>query len=133
MRFYFRTPGRDYEWSGNILCDNDMTDMKYTDFVYQATKSAFGSVDLVLYRDEDHLFIRDIRFKYNRNFKKIENKLYWKQVAYQTTAFAVTAHIAYCDRLVGRISTMVAALLVAVYITGGVDNIIRLRPQPNNI
>jgi hypothetical protein len=49
VRLYFRIPGWDYEWSGNILCDNDMTDLKYNDFVYQATKSVFGSVDLVLY------------------------------------------------------------------------------------
>ncbi len=133
VRLYFCIPGWDYEWSGNILCDNDMTDLKYTDFVYPATKSAFGSVDLVLYRDEDHLFVREIRFKYTRKTKSILKNLYWKQVAYQVSALTATVYIAYCEKLAGRIATMVVALLTAIYISDGVESNVRLTPQPNNI
>jgi hypothetical protein len=133
MRFYFCIPGWDYEWSGNILCDNDITDLKYTDFVYNVTKSAFGSVDLVLYRDEDHLFVREIRFKYTRKTKGILKKMRWKQVAYQVSALTATVYIAYCEKQAGRIATMVVALLTAMYISDGVENNVRLTPHQNNI
>jgi len=133
VRLYFCIPGWDYEWSGNILCDNDITDLKYTDFVYNVTKSAFGSVDLVLYRDEDHLFVREIRFKYTRKTKSILKNLYWKQVAYRLSALTTTVYIAYCEKLAGRIATMVVALLIAIYISDGVESNVRLTPQSNNI
>ena len=129
IHIYFRTPGWDYKWSGNVICQSYL---KHTDFVYQATKSEFGSVDLVLYRDDEYLFIREIRLTYMRNIKQIIQKQYWKQIAYNVVVFALALHIVLCDKLLWRISTVVFAFMIAMYITDDYDTV-RMCPQPNNI
>jgi hypothetical protein len=133
IRIYIRTPGWDYEWFGNPRNMIRYNDVDNTDCEYMVTKSVFGSIDMVLYSNGDHIFIRDIRFKYNRNIKRLMRKLYWKHLAYQVSALTATVYIAYCEKLAGRIATMVVALLTAIYISDGIENNVRLTPQPNNI
>lgn len=133
LRFHIQIPGWDFAWSGYIVCDNDIADMRDRDFVYEAVSSVFGTIEMVLYHDGDHVFVREIRFKYTRNLKRYVKWLYWRQVIYSTVAFITTMYIAFINNFAERVGMMILALLSAVYLTGGTDKTTHLRPIKNYI
>lgn len=115
------TPCWNFRWTGYVNY-NDTTDLKYTNFLVNADKTGFASLQLQLYYDDNGISITEIRFAFIRNIRLYFRWYYVRRYVFALGICIVTGFLmSYYDGVFGRFVAAFYAGIVAVFITRDVS------------